>query len=123
MFEANPTATLEALAFVKAKAIDWGRGWGRPSRCRALDELSLELILNSTEDQLRRVRDVGPRRVKYLRECLAKLFPEDMLALFPFFNAAATPIPTAAQKEREAEEAAKKTRLARWRALYDSDDE
>lgn len=121
MITSNATATLEALSHVKMGETGWGRGWGRQSRCRAVDELSVEFILNSTEAELRGVRNVGPHRVNYIKDCLTKLLPESMLAQFPLFNSVATPLPTSAHKAREAEAAARRAAFSNALAAYGLD--
>lgn len=104
----NLTAALNSLTPIKMEKTGWYY-----KKCSAIDGLTVEYVLNSTEVQLRKKFNVGPKRVLYIKERMEKLLPGSILNLLPLFNPDAAVIPTNAQKEREAEEAARK---AEWDA-------
>ena len=125
LFASSPVSAMEVLSTIKMERTGWSS-----TKCSAIDELTIEFVVNTPELQLRKLHNIGPKRVRYVKERLMSLIPTIILDKLPLFNPDAQPILTSAQKEREEEEARKRAEreaeridLAKIIAEYGFDDE
>jgi hypothetical protein len=125
LFASSTVSAMEVLSTIKMGRTGWYH-----IRCEAVDNLSVEFVLNTSEIQLKKLHNIGPKRVLCVKERLQQLLPPAILHKLPLFNPDAKPILTSAQKEREEEEARKRAEreaeridLAKIIAEYGFDDE
>jgi hypothetical protein len=111
VFSSSTVSAMEVLSTIKMERTGWSS-----TKCSAIDELTIEFVLNTPELQLRKLHNIGPKRVLYVKERLMSLIPMIILDKLPLFNPDAQPILTSAQKEREEAEAARK---AKWEAEHE----